>query len=247
MQARLAERSASGAQRADYVWVGVHAEDLVTHLGHPGRVRGTEPPAADDAYPHLLASLQGRNDPLVRMTVIGCGHLGATHAASMAEFGHDVIGVEIDQSKIAILQEGRAWFHEPELDGMLSRHVASGRLRFTTDFAQAGVFGEMHFLAVATPGVADGDDYDLSQIFAAIRSLAPYLTGPCVIVGKSTVPVGTAAELVQRVRGAARPGVDIEVAWNPTRPNTSQAASSSLSSVGLLVVRRFTQETLLRS
>jgi len=151
----------------------------------------------------------------VRMTVIGCGHLGATHAASMAEIGHEVVGLEIDEGKIATLQTGHAWFHEPELDAMLSRHVASGRLRFTTDFADAGAFGEMHFLAVATPSAADGDEYDLSQIFAAIRSLAPYLTSPCVIVGKSTVPVGTTVAVRDLVGELAPAGDHVDVAWSP--------------------------------
>lgn len=149
------------------------------------------------------------------MTVIGCGHLGATHAASMAEIGHEVVGLDIDESKIATLRTGRAWFHEPALDEMLSRHLASGRLRFTTDFAETAAFGEMHFLAVATPGMADRDDYDVSQIFAAIRSLAPHLTGPCVIVGKSTVPVGTTAAVRGLVRELAPAGDHVDVVWNP--------------------------------
>ncbi|SNR94049.1 UDPglucose 6-dehydrogenase [Streptosporangium subroseum] len=151
----------------------------------------------------------------MRMTVIGCGHLGATHAASMAEIGHEVVGVDIDESKIAILRSGRSWFHEPELDEMLARHVASGRLRFTTDFAEAGEFGETHFLGVSTPGMADRDDYDLSQVFAAVRSLAPHLHRPCVIVGKSTVSVGTTAATQALVRELAPAGDDVEVAWNP--------------------------------
>ncbi|MFD1502032.1 UDP-glucose dehydrogenase family protein [Streptosporangium lutulentum] len=149
------------------------------------------------------------------MTVIGCGHLGATHAASMAEIGHEVVSVDIDESKIAILRSGRSWFHEPELDEMLARHVASGRLRFTTDFAEAGEFGEMHFLGVATPSMRGRDDYDLSQVFSAVRSLAPYLRRPCVIVGKSTVPVGTTEAAQALVRELAPAGDGVDVAWNP--------------------------------
>jgi UDPglucose 6-dehydrogenase len=149
------------------------------------------------------------------MTVIGCGHLGATHAASMAEIGHDVIGVDIDADKIATLNSGRAWFHEPGLNEMLARHLADGRLRFTTDFGEAGAFGQMHFLGVATPGMTDRDDYDLSQVFAAVRSLAPHLTGPCVIVGKSTVSVGTTAAVRELVQDLAPAGDQVEVAWNP--------------------------------
>jgi UDPglucose 6-dehydrogenase len=152
---------------------------------------------------------------LVRMTVIGCGHLGATHAASMAEIGHEVIGVDIDPDKVATLNSGRAWFHEPGLDEMLARHLAAGRLRFTTDFSEAGAFGQVHFLGVATPGMVDRDDYDLSQIFAAVRSLAPHLSGPCVIVGKSTVSVGTTAAVRELVQELAPAGDQVDVAWNP--------------------------------
>jgi UDPglucose 6-dehydrogenase len=151
----------------------------------------------------------------VRMTVIGCGHLGAAHAASMAEIGHEVIGLDIDSSKIEALRSGRAWFREPELDGMLARHLAAGRLSFTTDFAEAGAFGEIHFLAVATPGMPRRDDYDLSQVFGAVRSLAPHLANSCLIAGKSTVPVGTTAAVRELVRDLAPAGEGVDVAWNP--------------------------------
>jgi UDPglucose 6-dehydrogenase len=162
------------------------------------------------------------------MTVIGCGHLGATHAASMAEIGHEVVGVDIDVAKIERLNSGRAWFHEPELDAMLTRHVASGRLRFTTDFADAGAFGEMHFLGVATPGMADRDDYDLSQVFAAVRSLAPHLHRPCVIVGKSTVSVGTTAATQELARELAPAGDGVVVAWNPEFLREGHAVQDTL-------------------
>lgn len=164
----------------------------------------------------------------MRMTVIGCGHLGATHAASMAEIGHEVIGVDIDPSKIATLRSGRAWFHEPELDEMLARHVASGRLRFTTDFAEAGEFGEMHFLGVATPGMADRDDYDLSQVWAAVSALAPHLHRPCLIVGKSTVSVGTTAAARELVHDLAPAGKAVEVAWNPEFLREGHAVADTL-------------------
>ncbi|WP_067143983.1 UDP-glucose dehydrogenase family protein [Microtetraspora malaysiensis] len=163
----------------------------------------------------------------MRMTMIGCGHLGATHAASMAEIGHDVVGVDVDPEKIAVLAEGRAWFHEPELDEMLSRHVASGRLRFTTDFAEAGAFGDMHFLGVATPGTERGD-YDLSQIYAAVSALAPHLHQPCVIVGKSTVSVGTTAAVAELVRELAPAGDAVEVAWNPEFLREGHAVQDTL-------------------
>ena len=88
----------------------------------------------------------------MRLTVIGCGHLGATHAACMAEIGHDVLGVDIDQDKVGLLNTGRAWFAEPGLDDMLARQTQAGRLRFTTSFAEAARFGTVHFLGVGTPG-----------------------------------------------------------------------------------------------
>lgn len=151
----------------------------------------------------------------MRMTVIGCGHLGAAHAVSMAEIGHEVIGLDIDENRITALSGGRAWFHEPGLDAMLARHRANGRIRFTTDFAEAGAFGEIHFLAVPTPGTAGRDGYDLSHVFGAVRSLAPYLASPCLIVGKSTVPVGTTAAVRELARALAPAGNDVDVAWNP--------------------------------
>ncbi|MEU4830009.1 UDP-glucose/GDP-mannose dehydrogenase family protein [Streptosporangium sp. NPDC023615] len=162
------------------------------------------------------------------MTVIGCGHLGAAHAASMAEIGHEVIGVDIDPGKIDILRSGRAWFHEPELDDLLARHVASGRLRFTTSFAEAGAFGETHFLGVATPGMADRDDYDLSQVWAAVSALAPHLRRPCLIVGKSTVSVGTTAAVQELARELAPAGRDVEVAWNPEFLREGHAVTDTL-------------------
>ncbi|WP_326827004.1 UDP-glucose dehydrogenase family protein [Streptosporangium sp. NBC_01756] len=162
------------------------------------------------------------------MTVIGCGHLGATHAASMAEIGHEVVGVDIDNNKIATLRSGRAWFYEPELDEMLARHVASGRLRFTTDFAEAGEFGEMHFLGVATPGMADRDDYDLSQVWAAVSALAPYLHRSCLIVGKSTVSVGTTTATRELVQELAPAGAAVDVAWNPEFLREGHAVQDTL-------------------
>src|SRR5271167_2739646 len=108
----------------------------------------------------------------MRMSVIGCGHLGATHAACMASLGHEVIGVDIDPAKVDLLNSGKGWFHEPGLDPMLAAGVESGRLRFTTDVAEAAEFAAIHFLGVATPGHPDGS-YDLSQLWAAVSSLVP--------------------------------------------------------------------------
>ncbi|HME13825.1 MAG TPA: UDP-glucose/GDP-mannose dehydrogenase family protein [Mycobacterium sp.] len=151
----------------------------------------------------------------MRCTVFGTGYLGATHAAGMAELGHEVVGVDIDPGKVAKLAAGDVPFYEPGLRKMLRDNIAAGRLRFTTDYDLAADFADVHFLGVGTPQKRGEYGADLSHVHAVIDTLAPRLTRSAVIVGKSTVPVGTAAELVQRVRGAARPGVDIEVAWNP--------------------------------
>jgi UDPglucose 6-dehydrogenase len=181
------------------------------------------------------------------MTMIGCGHLGATHAAAMAEIGHDVLGVDIDGSKIATLASGRSWFHEPELDEMLARHVGSGRLRFTTDFAEAGAFGDVHFIGVATPGLPDCGDYDLTQLYAAAEGLARYLHRSCVIVGKSTVSVGTADAVRQLLQELAPAGKGVEVAWNPEFLREGHAVQDTLRPDRIVIgVASLEAERLLR-
>ena len=149
----------------------------------------------------------------MRLSVIGCGHLGAVHAACMADIGHDVLGVDLDEGKITLLKSGKAWFHEPGLDEMLSRNLAAGRLRFTTSLAEAAEFGRAHFLGVATPGLPDGT-YDLSQVISAVASLARQLSRPSLIVGKSTVPPGTAASLLA-MAAKISPASNVDIAWNP--------------------------------
>ncbi|MFN8192299.1 MAG: UDP-glucose/GDP-mannose dehydrogenase family protein [Nocardioidaceae bacterium] len=151
----------------------------------------------------------------MRITVIGCGYLGATHAACMAELGHEVLGVEIDDAKRASLSAGRAPFHEPGLDALLATHVATGRLRFTDSFAEAADFGDLHFLCVGTPQSATGLGADLTAVVDAVESLAVQLTRPTLLVGKSTVPVGTAARLAERMAELAPVGAAAELAWNP--------------------------------
>jgi UDPglucose 6-dehydrogenase len=131
----------------------------------------------------------------------------------MADIGHEVLGVDVDEGKVDLLNSGKAGFHEPGLDEILMRNVGTGRLRFTTDFAEAAEFGTTHFLGVATPGRPDGS-YDLSQVRAAVASLARHVDEPCLVVGKSTVPPGTADSL-QEVVANASPAGHIEIAWNP--------------------------------
>jgi UDPglucose 6-dehydrogenase len=164
----------------------------------------------------------------MRLTVIGCGHLGATHAACMAAIGHDVLGVEIDEDKAELLNSGRAWFLEPGLDALLSRHTQSGRLRFTTSFAEAAAFATVHFLAVGTPSLPHGDGYDLSQVDGAVAALAPHLTTPALVIGKSTVTPGTTGRLALGLRESAPAGDAIEVAWNPEFLREGHAVADTL-------------------
>ncbi|HEX6485465.1 MAG TPA: UDP-glucose/GDP-mannose dehydrogenase family protein, partial [Nocardioidaceae bacterium] len=151
----------------------------------------------------------------MRISVIGCGYLGATHAACMAELGHDVVGLEVDADKLAVLEKGHVPFHEPGLDDLLEKHVESGRLRFTDDPIEAAGFGEVHFICVGTPQQQDSLGADLTYVYAAVESLAPYLRPGALVVGKSTVPVGTAAQLARLLDELSPPGAQVELAWNP--------------------------------
>lgn len=150
----------------------------------------------------------------MRVSVFGTGYLGATHAAGMAELGHDVIGVDVDPHKVALLSQGQVPFYEPGLPELLSKHVASGRLRFTTDASEAAD-ADVHFIGVGTPQKRGEYAADMTFVDAVIDTLAPMLERPAVILGKSTVPVGTAARLAARVRELAPAGDQVELGWNP--------------------------------
>ena len=134
-----------------------------------------------------------------RLTVLGTGYLGLTHAACMASEGFEVLGVDIDAAKVARLNSGQVPIYEPGLEELLQDGLKSGRLRFTSSYEEAAEVGDVHFVCVGTPQRRDGYSTDLSQVEACIDALAPGLTRPCVIAGKSTVPVGTAAALSERV------------------------------------------------
>ncbi len=151
----------------------------------------------------------------MRCTVFGTGYLGATHAAGMAELGHEVVGVDIDPGKVAKLAAGDIPFYEPGLRKMLSDNLAAGRLHFTTDYDAAAEFADVHFLGVGTPQKKGEYGADLRHVHAVIDTLVPRLRRSAVIVGKSTVPVGAAAELSARARALAPAGIDVEIAWNP--------------------------------
>jgi UDPglucose 6-dehydrogenase len=150
-----------------------------------------------------------------RIAVFGTGYLGATHAACMAELGHDVIGVDVDAAKISKLETGTVPFYEPELEEVLMRNIQAGRLRFTSSYSEAAEFADVHFIGVGTPQKKGEFAADLTYVDAVVDTLAPMLTKPAVIFGKSTVPVGTAQRLAERVRELAPAADEVELAWNP--------------------------------
>lgn len=151
----------------------------------------------------------------MRMTVIGTGYLGATHAACMAELGHDVLGVDVDENKINALKSSTVPFYEPGLPEVLERNIAAGKLNFTTSYDEAVAFANVHFLGVGTPQQRGSYAADLTYVFAVIKDLVPRLKGDHIIFGKSTVPVGTAAELQELANELASEGTNVEIAWNP--------------------------------
>lgn len=151
----------------------------------------------------------------MRMTVIGTGYLGATHAACMAELGHEVLGVDVDEDKISVLQSGKVPFFEPGLPEVLERNIDAGRLGFSTDYDEAAQFANVHFLGVGTPQRRGSYAADMTYVKAVITDLVPKLRGEHVIFGKSTVPVGTAAELQELADSLAPEGTRVEIAWNP--------------------------------
>jgi UDPglucose 6-dehydrogenase len=164
----------------------------------------------------------------MRLTVIGTGYLGLTHAVCMAQLGHDVLAIDADPAKIAKATSGEAPFFEPGLEPLLRKNLEAGRLRFTTSYAEVGHFGEVHFLCVGTPQSADASA-DLQYARAAVDALAPHLTRRCLVVGKSTVPVGTARLLTTRLRAQAPAGDEVELAWNPEFLREGTAVQDSLS------------------
>jgi UDPglucose 6-dehydrogenase len=163
----------------------------------------------------------------VRLTVIGAGHLGLTHAVSLAELGHDVLVVDTDEHRIALAAGGAAPFYEPGLEPLLRKNLEAGRLWFTTRYGEAARFGNVHFLCVGTPQSLDGSA-DLTQVYAAVDALSPHLTRPCVVVGKSTVPLGTGRALAARIADLAPAGTRVEMAWNPEFLREGSAVRDSL-------------------
>jgi UDPglucose 6-dehydrogenase len=153
----------------------------------------------------------------MRLSVIGCGYLGAVHAACMAKLGHEVVGLEVDEAKAKALDSGVTPFHEPGFDELLGETLATGRLRFTTD-PDAIADAQVHFICVGTPQQEGRYAADLRYVWSAVDTLIPRLRahadGPTLVVGKSTVPVGTAEEIAARIAAEA-PEANATLVWNP--------------------------------
>ena len=167
-------------------------------------------------------------DPL-HVTVIGTGYLGLTHAVCMADLGHQVLAIDVDEQKIATAARGETPFFEPGLEPLLRKNLDAGRLRFTTDFAEVGEFGDVHFVCVGTPQKPGTTAADLTYVHAAFDSLAPHLKRETLIIGKSTVPVGTTRKLLPRVRSAAPAGEAVDIAFNPEFLREGYAVQDSLT------------------
>ncbi len=181
----------------------------------------------------------------LRLSVIGTGYLGATHAACMAELGFDVIGLDVDPAKIDLLRTGTVPFYEPGLEEVLQRNIEAGRLSFTTSHEEVGAFADVHFICVGTPQAAGAQKADMSQVFGSVEALKPFLRPGALIVGKSTVPVGTAADIESDLAKTAPDGV--ELAWNPEFLREGFAVNDTLHPDRLVVgVRSQRAEDLMR-
>ena len=172
----------------------------------------------------------GRNGQILRVSVIGTGYLGLTHAVCMADLGHEVLAIDVDADKIAMAARGETPFFEPGLEPLLRKNLDAGRLRFTDSFAEIGEFGDVHFICVGTPQVkGGGGNADLSYVFSAAEALAPHLNRATLVVGKSTVPVGTSREIIERLHAAAPAGDLVGYAFNPEFLREGYAVQDSLT------------------
>jgi UDPglucose 6-dehydrogenase len=188
----------------------------------------------------------------LKITVIGTGYLGATHAAAMAELGFEVLGLDVVPEKIEMLGRGQVPMFEPGLEELLRKHVAgiegsTGRLRFTMDWAEVAEFGDVHFVCVNTPQKHGEYACDMSYVDTAMESLAKHLRKPCLVVGKSTVPVGSADRLAARILELAPGDGEVELAWNPEFLREGFAVQDTLHPDRIVVgVRSERAEKLLR-
>lgn len=164
----------------------------------------------------------------LRVSVIGTGYLGATHAAAMAELGFDVTGVDVDPAKVEALSAGRVPFFEPGLPELLRKHLATGRLRFTTDLAEAVGDADIHFVCVGTPQQSASSAANLEFVEAAVSGIARAMTRDGLVVGKSTVPVGTGERLRVLLDALTPEGVAAELVWNPEFLREGRAVDDTL-------------------
>jgi UDPglucose 6-dehydrogenase len=161
----------------------------------------------------------------MRISVFGCGYLGAVHAACMAKLGHEVVGIDVIESQVQSLARGEAPFYEPGLPELLQESLGSGRLSFSTDAARAAG-ADVHFLCVGTPQKRGENAADLRFVYAAMDDLVPHLRPGDVVAGKSTVPVGTAELLADRLADSVP---DAVLAWNPEFLREGKAVEDTLS------------------
>lgn len=149
----------------------------------------------------------------LKVSIIGLGYLGATTAVAFAKLGHQVIGLDSDPKKLALLQSGKVPFYEPGLEDALTEVLAAGNLKFQAEHDLDSGSADIHLLCVGTPQSKTGLGADTSYLFSAVEALAPFLREDSVVVGKSTVPVGTAKELRNFL--ADRVNFQPHLAWNP--------------------------------
>ena len=164
----------------------------------------------------------------LRASVFGAGYLGATHASCLAELGFDVIAIDSDVTRIKALSSGKLPFFEPGMDLLLRRGIGSRRLHFSTSYQEAARFADVHFICVGTPQYANSYHADLSQLSTCISTLGPLLESPCLVVGKSTVPVGTAVRLAAELTRLAPAREAAELAWNPEFLREGSAVEDTL-------------------
>jgi UDPglucose 6-dehydrogenase len=164
----------------------------------------------------------------MKIAVVGTGYLGTTHAACMATLGHDVLGVDVDEAKLEKLGSGELPFYEPGLDELTREMMRLGKLKFTSSYADAANFADAYFVAVGTPQKQGEFAADVSAIDAVMEDLAPLISRPAVIFGKSTVPVGTAERVRDRARQLSPVGDQLELAWNPEFLREGHAIADTL-------------------
>ena len=171
----------------------------------------------------------------MKITVIGCGRLGTPFAVSLAEMGHNVLGVETDPDTLAALQMGRCPFEEPGIEGYIRANIERGRLRFTASYDDAAEHGDVHFLAVPTPQQNGSNAADLTAVELSLNSLVKALVRDAVVIGKSSVPVGTAKRMAELAATVTPPGVHVSIGWNPDFLRESVSMSDALRPSRIIV------------